>query len=70
MFSRLHSLLAAALDKDDAMALIGLVLVAIGLWFVFRPLAFIVPGAVLLWMFLPSRPPWIEAVSKGRRPSA
>jgi hypothetical protein len=63
MFSQVRNLL----DKDDVLALIGLVLVAIGLWLWSKPLAFIVPGAVLLWMFLPSRPPLIERPTTPRR---
>ena len=36
------------MDRWDVMALAGLVLVGVGLWFVYWPLALIVPGVVLL----------------------
>lgn len=50
----------ASLDKDDVFTVIGLALVAGGMWLWLRPLALIVPGAVLLWVFLPSRPPFVD----------
>ena len=36
------------MDTLDAIGLAGLLLLAVGLWFVYWPLALIVPGAVLL----------------------
>jgi hypothetical protein len=45
----------------------GLVLVSIGCWLVWRPAAFLVPGAVLLWMALPARLPFIVDPRKPRR---
>lgn len=36
------------MDRWDIMALVGLVLVGVGLWFVYWPLALIVPGVVLV----------------------
>lgn len=40
------------MDTFDALGIIGLVLLAAGLWFVYWPLALIVPGAVLLGVAL------------------
>lgn len=53
-----------SIDRRDALVFLGVGLIAIGCWFVYWPAAFLVPGAVLLWYALPSRPPFIE---KGRR---
>ncbi len=36
------------MDRWDVMALVGLGMVGVGLWFVYWPLALIVPGVVLL----------------------
>ena len=40
------------MDTFDAIGIAGLVLLAAGLWFVYWPLALIVPGAVLLGVAL------------------
>lgn len=37
-------------DKWDAMFAVGLVAVAVGFWFVYAPLAAIVPGACLMFL--------------------
>lgn len=60
--------LSVAFDKEDVLMLIGLALLAGGLWLLSHPAALIVPGIVLLWMFLPARPPFIEraATREGR----
>lgn len=57
-------------EKDDVLILVGLALVSVGLWHVWRPLALVVAGAVLLWVFLPPRPPFIDrpTVKRERRP--
>lgn len=36
------------MDRWDMIALVGLALVGVGLWFVYWPLALIVPGVVLV----------------------
>lgn len=59
--------LGSVFDKEDALTLIGLFLVGGGFWLWSRPLALIVPGLILLWMFLPPRPPFVEASSRARR---
>jgi hypothetical protein len=43
-------------DVAQAGLLVGLGLVWYGLWQVHEPSAFLVPGAILVWLFLPSRP--------------
>jgi hypothetical protein len=50
--------------------LVGLGLVAVGFWMAWRPGAFLVPGAVLLWIALPARESFIDhppPPAKGRR---
>lgn len=55
----------AALDARDALVGLGLLLIAIGCWSIFPPASFVVPGSVLVWYGLPSRPAFIE--KKGGR---
>lgn len=45
----------------------GLALVAVGLWFVWWPAAFLVSGAVLLWHGWPTRAPFIDRSADIRR---
>ena len=53
------------------LGLLGLGALTAGIWMVSRPWALIVAGALLLWMFLPPRPPFIERSSAhDRRPVA
>lgn len=65
--AQLARLMAEAFDQEDVLLLIGLALLAGGLWLVSHALAFIVPGVVLVWIFLPPRPPLIEAPTRTRR---
>lgn len=37
-----------SVDRWDILALVGLVMVGVGLWFVYWPLALIVPGVALI----------------------
>lgn len=61
---RALTMMRITLDRRDVLVLVGLGLIAIGCWCIYWPAAFLVPGAVLLWYALPSRPPFID---KGRR---
>jgi hypothetical protein len=45
----------AEIDRDDVFIGLGLVLVTVGLWAVVHVAALIAPGAVLLWVALPTR---------------
>ncbi len=56
-----------AIGMGDALVLIGMALIAIGCWDAYRPASFIVPGLVLIFYALPTRPPFIERESKARR---
>lgn len=47
---KIHNLLAANVDARDLVMIAGLALLAIGLFQVFVPAAFIVPGAVLTYV--------------------
>jgi fatty acid desaturase len=73
MLSRLRNLaraLPAAFDKDDALLLVGLLLLIAGLWTWSRALALIAPGLILVWVFLPSRPPFVEPPAPRARRSS
>jgi hypothetical protein len=52
------------LDRGDVLVLTGIMLVAIAAWGVYRPMAFGLPGAVLIWYGLPTRPRFIDRGSR------
>ena len=54
------SAMRAVFGPDELGLLIALALVAGGLWWVWKPGALIVPGLVLLWLFLPVRSEFVE----------
>lgn len=56
--------LVARVERRDVVILSGLLLVIGGLWGVSRPAALVVPGAVLLWLSLPMRPPFVAPKGK------
>lgn len=59
MLTRLRGLgqaVARHVDRGDVLVLVGLGLIAVATWNVYRPLAFGIPGAVLVWYGLPTRP--------------
>jgi hypothetical protein len=47
-------------DRSDVIVVVGLALVALGCWDAYRPAAFLVPGAVLIWYGLPARPSFLQ----------
>ena len=56
-----------AIGLDDAIVLAGIALIAVGCWEAYRPASFIVPGILLVWYALPTRPPFIEREPKAGR---
>jgi len=62
-----------AFGPDEIAIVLALALVALGCWQCWRPGAALVPGLVLLWLFLPqrssffSRPPTVPAPKVSRR---
>lgn len=46
---------ADAVGRDEILLVLGLVLIAAGLWQVWTPGALLVPGLVMLWLTLPQR---------------
>lgn len=56
---RVVAAIATVIGPDEIQFWLGLLLVGGGLWFVWRPAAFVVPGLVLIWSALPSRAPFI-----------
>jgi hypothetical protein len=59
--------IAAAVDRADVVVLLGLLLIGLGFWDVSRPVALGVPGAVLVWFGLPTRPRFIADTKASRR---
>lgn len=58
--SKLRSLLKAIdLDRSDVLVLVGLALLASGVWQVSSAYALTIVGAVVLWYGMPTRPPFI-----------
>lgn len=45
--------------KDDLLVVAGVSLICVGVWQVFQPAALAIAGAVLLWVGLPTRPPFV-----------
>ncbi len=54
------SALTKAIGVEEALIYTALGLLAAGCWQVWQPGACLVPGAVMLWLYLPSRRPFIE----------
>jgi hypothetical protein len=50
---------ATAIGVDELLLVLALTLVAVGMWQVWKPGAYLVPGLVLLWIVLPQRASWI-----------
>jgi hypothetical protein len=48
------------IDRSDVLVILGLALIAVGFWDLSRPVSLGVPGAVLVWYALPSRPPFLK----------
>jgi hypothetical protein len=44
---------------DELLLAVALGLIAVGLWSVWRPGAYLVPGLVLLWIVMPARAPFL-----------
>jgi hypothetical protein len=45
---------------EEIFVAVGIALIAVGFWQVWHPGAFLAPGAVLLWQFLPPRAAFID----------
>lgn len=45
----------AAIGVDEVLLVVALLLIAAGMWQVWKPGAYLVPGIVLLWIVLPAR---------------
>ena len=48
------------IGRDEVALVVALGLVALGCWDFWRPGAALVPGLVMLWLFLPARRPFVE----------
>ena len=59
MGRRVLTALASEVGRDEVMLLLALGLVALGLWQMWAPAACLLPGLILLWMFLPARPAFV-----------
>ena len=56
---RALTILRREIDADVLLLVLALTLIAVGFWNWVRPLSFIVPGAVLLWISIPARRPFV-----------
>lgn len=60
MLTRSRAWLAAifgpnGLQRDELFLLVGVLLLARGLWLAWAPAGYIAPGAIVLWIALPTR---------------
>lgn len=56
--------LRSAIGVEEALIYTALGLLACGCWQIWKPGAFIIPGAVMLFMYLPQRQPFINREPK------
>jgi hypothetical protein len=54
---------------DELLLVIGLLLIARGLWLAWEPAAYLVPGLVILWIALPSRSVFVAQHHEPEKPS-
>lgn len=47
-------------DVSQLLHLVGLGLVSYGSWLVYEPAGYLAPGLVLVWLTMPSRPPFLR----------
>lgn len=59
--------LASELDRTTIVLALGVILIAIGCWECWKPAALLVPGAILTWLTLPARVPFIASPPEPRR---
>jgi hypothetical protein len=57
---RAASAVTHVIGVDEVGLIAALLLIAVGFWDLWRPGAFLVPGAVLLWIWLPVRKPFVH----------
>jgi hypothetical protein len=57
--TRLWRAWASAVGMDELLLAVALVLLTAGAWPVLEWVALVIPGAVLLWVALPSRAPFV-----------
>jgi hypothetical protein len=55
---------------DELVLAAGVILIAIGCWDLWRPGAFLVPGAILVWISLPARTGFIARPSDSEQKGA
>lgn len=53
---------------EEVLTLVAMICLAVGGWQAWRPAAFLVPGAVLLWIALPTRRGFIESPPPAEKP--
>lgn len=52
--------ISSEIGRDEIYLAAGLALIAAGCWLTWRPGAFLLPGAVLVWIALPCRAAFID----------
>ena len=59
MFSKIRAVVSE-IDGHDCILVLGLVLIGVGLWSILPGVALASVGAVLVWIALPARPPFLK----------
>jgi len=60
MLKRLFEAIGSEVGRDEVMLIVALALLAGGFWLVWWPASLLIPGAVVLWVYLPQRVAFIE----------
>ncbi len=59
-WTALTAVVRSAIGIEEVAIYTALALIAWGCWFVWKPGAAIVPGVVMLWLYLPPRAPFLS----------
>jgi hypothetical protein len=63
------SVVLAVVGADELVLALALALIVVGLWPVTGRLVLFIPGAVLLWIAMPSRQPFVHRSPMTEKPS-
>lgn len=59
--------MAKHIGPDEVLLGLGTLLVSVGCAMVWRPAAFLVPGALMIWIAMPTRRRFVESVAAEER---
>lgn len=62
--ARVHRAVRSVIGVDEALLLTGVGLIVVALWPVLGRLTLVIPGAVIVWLALPPRLPFLHRPSR------